>query len=277
MNKFNIPEPSGGFKLKAHDLNLIYSYLAEGIGGLASEHNAILSGAQLGGDLVNANISEGFVSIQGEVYKVNAQSWLTINIGDPCFVPVETVVPPSPRTSADASILDVHFQRIARIEQHGAQPVKVRINDIANYADPFRTIFNPSSGAALRDHEYTNAWRRPSSQLISQGYEPLKVRKTGKYLELKGNCEIDSFALNQIAQLSSLLAGYNGAIVRPAFKKVIMVPCSAIGSAPPPLPVLPEHFVMVVIDEAGAVFASESAQTLGVNVLLHFEHKVALS
>jgi hypothetical protein len=275
MNKFNIPNPSGGFKLKAHDLNLIYSYLAEGIGGVAGQENAILSGCRVTNSGTTSSITEGYVALNGEIYKVEAQSWDIFTVTDPCFSPVETVVSPSPRVSADASSKDVHFKRVATIQQYGAQAVKARFTEMGDYGYEYKPVLLAASPGTIYDTRYSGSWIPAGTDLTNAGFETLKVRKVGRYLELVGCCEISSFSASQIAQLPDLLQSIDGASLVPTKNTIIMVPLAVIGAGPG-LSYTVGHTVYVGINTDGEIFVDGSTYTADAGVFLVFNHRVPL-
>jgi len=275
MNKFNIPNPSGGFKLKAHDLNLIYQYLAEGIGGLAGQENAILSGCRVSNSGTTSSITEGYVSLGGEVYKVEAQSWDILTVTDPCLTPVETVVSPSPRTSADASTKNVHFKRVARVEQYGAQAVKARFTELGDYGYAYKPVLLAASPGTIYDTRYSGSWIPATADMVSAGFETLKVRKVGRYLELVGCCSINSFTQTQIAQLPALLQSIDGAPLYPSKRTIIQVPLCVIGAGPG-LSYTVGHTVYVGLNDDGEIFVDGSTYTADAGVFLVFNHRVPL-
>lgn len=289
MNRFNIPNPSGGFKLKAHDLNAIYDYLKSGIEGLAFKENCIITGCRpsnvfLSG--LNAGISQGYVALRGEIYWVEQQIWDQILIPDPVLVPFEEVRPPSPRISADASSKNVHFTRRARVEQFGSQPIKYRVSELADYGFSFYTIYNPGDLVSISPfdiiYSVPGGWRKIGSGLTEMGYTNLKMRKIGDYLELVGCCRnTDGFALGQIFQMPNLVNSIAAPKVSPIKESIITVPLSSITPTvgPPPIDpflVQPLYWASILIRRDGSVnIVASNIPTTG-DYMLHFDNKIYL-
>jgi hypothetical protein len=275
MNKFNIENPSGGFVLKAHDLNFIYDSLKEGVGGLAGREDAILGGCRVSTDLVaSSTMTEGFVSLGGEVYKVEAQAWNPTVITDPCLTPVETVTTPSPRMSADGNSKDVHFKRVARVEQFGAQAVKKRFNELGDYGYAYRAVLGAVSGTVY-DTFYTGSWLPATADMLAAGFETLKLRKTGRYLELVGTCAINSFVASQIAALPNLVTAFDGARLIPAKNNMIVVPLAVIGAGPG-LSYTADNTVNVVVNTDGEISVVGGSYSSDGPVFLVFNHRIPL-
>jgi hypothetical protein len=275
MNRFNIPNPSGGHRLKAHDLNLIYDYLAEAINGLATKQDAILSGCRILGTFPNETLEAGFVCLGGEVYRVNQTVFDPNVITDPVLVPHESVVSPSPRTSADSSTKNVHFSRVAVLEQNASQANSRRLNSFPNYNDELRLVLNPAQSGTVFQPIYDNAggWRRVDSAYAN--YANLRVRKRDNYVELVGCCVKASFAATKILQMPFLVASADYAPLIPSSNQVFLVSLSLIGSGPPDF-LIPTHWANIVLTTAGELVVANSSYTGDAPAVLHFNHKIPL-
>jgi hypothetical protein len=270
MKRFNIPNPTGGYKLTRRDLNFIYDALKEGIGGLAfGKGNAVLYGCRsTNGDAYGTTTSTytpGFVTINGEVYYFAGQTWNNLTLTDPCFVPAETIISPSPKVSIDATSKNVHFERRVVIEQYGVQSVKVRHKDMLDFADPWHNIVNPGATPAL-DLSYnpSSSWVRISGG----GYQALQFRKYGDCLELRGNCATDAYVNAQLAFYLRSHPDYINYI--PKYRTAVT--CSATTNNDNP----PDKFQNIYIKPDGAVHISEGnyGGSTGLNVF--FNHKIQL-
>ena len=180
MNKFNIPNPSGGHMLKAHDLNFIYQSLQEGITGAAHAlGNAILYGCTI--DLVNNVLTEGFVAIAGEIYYSPQASLFP----DYRFSVVETVNPLSPRVMDDASSKNIHFtRRVELVNTGGTHPLTM-----ADYRDIWLEYGN-TGDLAYPVRLYSSNVVRPASSLL----RPLRIKKSGRNLIIQGSVKVVAFA-----------------------------------------------------------------------------------
>ncbi|MCO5253346.1 MAG: hypothetical protein M9892_03155 [Bacteroidetes bacterium] len=287
MNKFNIPSPSGGYKLKAQDLNLIYDYLKSGIEGLAYKESCILTGCRA--NLLMSNpmigITQGYIAMKGEVYWVAEQSWDMTVVTDPVLVPYEEVQLPSPRVSADGSSKNVHFRRWARVEQSASQPTKYRIKELADYGFEWYTVYNPSELIVISaldiEYDVSGGWRKIGSDLAGMGYGNLRVRKWGQYMELSGSCRKESFDSNNlIITFPNLSAAVPFPRLMPAKEQVVLVPLSEVsplaGPGGDPYLVEPNHWASVVFKTNGNVEVAHSSYSGSDDVMLHFNHRVHL-
>ena len=271
MNKFNIPNPTGGYKLTRRDLNFIYDALKEGMSGAAyGLRNAILFGCRLTNGADNASststYSEGFVAINGEIYYFPGQTWNNSTITDACFVPVETVISPSPKTSIDASVKNVHFQRRVQIQQYAAQTVKFRHKELFDYGDNWKTVINPGGITTVYDTVYNAStdWLGFSDS----DFETLKFRKNGPYLELKGLCRCETWADTET--LFTLPNWAENISFRPLKGSVLVVPARS-GTT------YPTYFMNVTILPNGNVVEKTGTfSSAGDPLTLMFDHRILL-
>jgi hypothetical protein len=274
MNKFNIPNPSGGHGLMAHDLNLIYDYLAEGMSGLALKESAILTGCRINTDLVTASITPGFVTIAGEVYRVEAQSWAVSTITNPCFAVVESVVAPSPRIAANTNSTNVHFKRIARVEELGSQTTKIAFSALGDYGDAYRSVIQ-SGFPGIYNPIFAAAWKVANSDMLTEGFESLKARKVGRYVEYIGVTTIDSFAVGKVFEVPDFPGSNDVARLLPAKLNCIVVPLAVVGAGPG-FNYLLEDTAIVSVKPNGDVTLISATYSGSAQAFLIFNHRIPL-
>lgn len=263
MNTFNIPNPSGGHILKAHDMNFIYDSLKEGFTALSlSRGNAILYGLQhtvFGAGSISYDA--GWMMIEGEIYYFAGQN---VNLGvypDPCFVPNETVMSPSPRSMADASSKDIHFKRVVTIENYAAQPVKFRLKELQHFGDAFHTVYAYGTGGV--DFEFSNGW----AQNGLADFYPLKIRKIGDEIEITGTCKTTAFANNSTVIV--LPTRYFGVDYKPSKSHAFVIGARSNISS------YTDHHMLAEIDGGELRISSGSYVGTG-EIHLFFNHKIKL-
>lgn len=265
MNKFNIPSPSGGHILKAHDLNYIYDSLKEGFTALSlSKGNAILNGCehQVFG-ATSISYDAGWLMINGEIYYFAGQNINLNVIPDPCFVPVETVMSPSPRSMADATSKDVHFKRVVTIQNYAAQPVKFRMKELKHFGDPFHQVWPNGTGGV--DFEFASGW----AQLGLADYIPMKIRKIDDYLEIIGSCKTNAFTNHSL--ILTLPTRYFGVQYKPIAIQDFVVAAKTDPAS------YPDHMMLIGIDGlSGTIKVSSGTYTGTDDLTLMFNHKIRL-
>lgn len=115
MNLF-LPQ-TGGHPLQLDDLILMQNAYVESLSAMVSylspTGNTIISGVTINTSGPNITYTNGFVAINGEIFKVVAGSFA--NSGNPAdqiyFLPQQTAVAPSPDIYEDQGSKNVHFQR----------------------------------------------------------------------------------------------------------------------------------------------------------------------
>lgn len=249
MNKFNIPNPSGGHMLKAHDLNFIYQSLQEGITGAAHAlGDAILYGCTI--DLVNNILTEGFVAIAGEIY-YSPQSSL---FPDYRFSVVETVNPLSPRVMDDASSKNIHFtRRVELVSTGGVNPL-----NMADYRDIWYEYGNVADFAYRLRLNSSNVVR-PTSSIL----RPLRVKKSGKDLVMQGSVKVNVFA-NQVILFELPIELCNG-----KFNMIVVSASEGETSSY-------SHWMNVWWRADGIVALESGSFTNSDTIVLHFNHVIAL-
>lgn len=276
MNRFEIPNPSGGYKLKAEDLNALYDYLASGIKGLAYKESAIMTGVRPA-LVVGAGITQGYVVLEGEPYWVEAQTWDPNVITNPVLVPVESVRSPSPKTSADGSSKNVHFTRYAEIQQSASQPIQYRIRDLADYGFEWYTVYNNGELPIMNflDVQYdgSGGWSKIGGTLEGLGYRNLKLRKRDKYLELQGCCVQLNYTQKgtKLFKLPNPENKWGMPSLRPYKEQVVMVPMSQLN-----VNVERKYWAIVSFKTNGDVVLEEASLSTSDSCMLHFNHSIPL-
>lgn len=264
MKLFNIPNPSGGHVMKAHDLNFIYDAFKDGFTALSLKHgNNVIYGldyTRVASNIIN--YSSGWVMIGGEIYYYAGLGNInTTSIPDPCLVPYQVAISPSPRTAADSTTKNVHFDRYVRIENYAAQPIKYRLKELRHFGDPFHTI-NPFGTGS--DWDFATGWTTPGVT----DFEPLKVRKMDDKLEIQGVAKTTAYSNGStILTLPSL---YFGTDYKP--KKIRSFPVSARSSAGS----LSNHMMLIDIDPTGAVTVNSGTYSGTTDLFLFFNHEIPL-
>ncbi len=271
MKYFNLPEPSGGHKIYADDIRFIHDALKEGFTALAlGGGNSILSGLQysayqtfVGGGLVDiVQYTGGYVMLDGEIYKFETTAFDISLITDPCLVPYETVIVPSPTIAADATNKNVHFSRVARVEQYAAQSVKYRIKELKNYSDPFHTV--DAFGTPFSNFVFTSAW----AQTGVTDFEPLKIRKIGDELEIQGVCKTAAFSNGDtILTLPTLPMGVK---YRPAKIRSFPVSCKTVYTT------YSDEIMNIDIQGTGAVQIASGTYSGSTDLYVMFNNKIPL-
>src|SRR5690606_26108836 len=140
-----------------------------------------------------------------------------------------------------------------RVEQYGAQAVKVRFRAMKDHAfvfdgQDFTTIINPGVGFLTQYNTIYSAagsWRQIPSALDTQGYENLKIRKDDRYLELIGCCHQGTYAPSQvICVLPDIPITQDGQRLRPLRIQSIVVPLLTGASGASPV-----NWLLVSIDQ----------------------------
>lgn len=263
MKRFNIPEPSGGFLVKAHDFNFIFDAMKEALGAyMSKDNNCIVSGVNWSQSGANAiAYSAGYVMIGGEVMKFNQTNVNTLIITDPVFVPYETVIAPSPRVEADTTSKNIHFEKVARIEQYVAQTTYVRFADFKTFTDPFHEIDTTGSGAPFA---YGSGWAKTATA----DFQDLAVRKIDNYLEICGSCKTAAFANN--STIVTLPNQHKGINYQPAKIRSLVVPAKISPSGHS------IHSMQVDIDPTGAITVHSGSYTSTADLILMFNHRIPL-
>jgi hypothetical protein len=248
MNKFNIPEPSGGHRLKAHDLNFIYDSLKEGITGLARAYgNAILYGCRLDPGFT---LSEGFVAIDGEVYYFPGATGADY---DYRFSVVETTHPLSPRVMDDASSKDIHkMRRVELVSSGGTHPLTM-----ADFGDSWKTIGNSVDSVPYK-YANTNIVKPSAGSM-----RPLRFKKQGDELFLNGTVVIEAFENGMT--LFDLPYGYTSDKFN-----LITVGASAQETSGY------QHNMNVWFYANGIMCVQSGSYTGTGRIVLHFNHKIQL-
>ena len=261
MNLFNIPEPSGGHKLKAHDLNFIYDSLKAGFTALSLERgNAVLYGlAYTRVNSTTVNYSSGWVMMGGEIYYYSGLGNINTSvITDPVLVPYEVAMTPSPRIMADSTTKNIHFSRVVRIENRASQPVKYSLKELKNYGDAFHTIDAVGAGT---DFVYTSPW-------VTSGvtdFATLKVRIVGEELEIQGVAKTAAYADGTVFVLPDRFFGPN---YRPVKVRSLVVAAKTVYTNPS------DTMMLVDVDPTGIVSVNGSGGSG--DLYLMFNHKIPL-
>ena len=122
MNKF-LPQ-TGGHSLRLNEFQLMQNSYFEGFKALlqkfSSSGNLVIDGVNIDQSGVNVIYTSGYISINSEVLKVEADVFpKSSNPSDFLyFKPIETVLAPSPVTYEDTVSKNVHFQRKAILKYY---------------------------------------------------------------------------------------------------------------------------------------------------------------
>ena len=203
--------------------------------------------------------SAGYVAYGGEIYYVPAHSGaFTV----PVLVPQGDVVDTaySPVSYADASSQNVHLKREMKWEEEASQPVKLKVAEMADYGDVFH-IVETDPIVAYDD------WVAPDSGMDGDGYEGLKFRKHGMFLELQGACLMTTFASASIIFNLPLLSDAK-IKYRPAYRQQIVVIGEDSNSD--------FHAFNCTIYQNGNVVINETTAPAAGAVKIQFNHRVRL-
>jgi hypothetical protein len=203
--------------------------------------------------------TSGYVAYGGEIYYVPSHSGaFTV----PVLVPQGDVVDTaySPVGFADKSSHNVHYKRQMAWEEEASQPVKLKVAEMADYGDVFHTVeTDPIAGY--------DDWVGPDSGMLSDGYEGLKFRKRGAFLELQGACLMTTFASASIIFNLPLLSDAK-IKYRPAYRQQIVVIGEDSNSD--------FHAFNCTIYQNGNVVINETTAPAAGAVKIQFNHRVRL-